>query len=185
MNKRGIGRVTAIISIVLISIVLVSVFLGAYFKSVKKSTSDDSALCLGIDLEPKTCYIYDQILNYYLNQIPNNNINIALNEYVALINVERHPGKGYIKGMKVITEDSAGNRYTNNTMNVSVGVLLSTSTDYSNFNEYDSVEVVARGFFNEVKSATVSAVVGDSNTVCPPTRVPIKCVRFLYSPPTP
>lgn len=185
MNKGGIGSVVGVVLIVLISIIAVSIFLGVYFKSIKKSTSDDSALCLGIDLEAKTCYFYDDILNYYLEQIPNNNFRIANGEHVTLLNVERHPGKGFVKGINVITEDSAGNIYTNNTMNVSVGVLFSTSTDYSNFNEYDSVEVVARGFFNEVKSATVSAVVGDSNTICPPTRIPVKCVRSLYGSPTP
>jgi|SRR3989338_10997496 len=182
MKKRGLGSVVAVVLIVLISIIAVSIFLGLYFKSIKKSTSDDSALCLGIDLEAKTCYIFDEILNYYLNQIPNNNIHIANGEYVTLLTVERHPGKGEIKGIIVTTEDSAGNKYSNKSIDVTVGNLFSASANYSNFNEYDSVDVVARGFYNEVRRATVSAIVGESKTICPPTRVPINCVRSLYGP---
>jgi len=179
MSKRGLGGVVAVVLIVLISIIAVSIFLAVYFKSVKKSTSDDSALCLGIDVGVKNCYYFNYLINYVNPPIPGMPV-IRENENALLMNVERFPGGGEIKSLRFEVEGVDGNKYSGKPIDINVGLFKAT-TNYTDFVEYSSVEAIIRDIPSAPKSVTVGAVVGDSETVCVPVRVPVKCEMFRTS----
>ncbi len=177
MNKKGLGSVVAFVVILLIALVFVSIFLGAYFRSVKKSTSDDSALCLGIDVGVKNCYFFNSLINIVnISGMPT----IGEGENALLMNIERFAGKGEIKGLRFEVEGIDGNKYSGSPIDINVG-SFSSSTSYADFVEYSSVEAVVRYIPNEPKYVAVGAVVGDSETVCAPIRAPVKCEMFRTS----
>lgn len=173
MKKRGLGSVVAIIILALIAIILVSIFLGAYLGNVKKNTSGDSSSCLGIDIGVTNCYIFDDRLNNYLP------LGQQVTGYTILMDVERAPGGREIGGLRFVVKNIEGNENLFEPMNISA-LNFNANTDYKNFIEYSSVSAVVRGLEKEPQSVAVSAVVGESQTICEPVNAAIECVGFPY-----
>ena len=180
--KRGLGSVVGVVLIILISVIAVSIFTAVYLKSVKKSTSDDSALCLGIDLQLKECILFNSTVTTYIVNpyIPSNPITGS----ALLLNVERFPGgeENEIKDLRFIVKDMLGNEHVYEPVDIFIPAPINwgANTNYSQFVEYDSTDAVIRDLgYDEVKSVSVSAVVGSSQTVCFPTRESIRCKNYL------
>ncbi len=172
MKRKGIGAVVGTILIVLISVVAVSIFLGVYLREVKKNTSGDSSLCFGIDLKINNCRI-----------IPISTFQaFGLNEYKPglLINIERFAGGKDIKNLKFVVTDSSGVIHIEEPVDLpslrNFGLYI--STNYSGFVEYNSVDAVVKNISYSLlvpPSISVSAVVGQSETICAPTREAVRC----------
>lgn len=176
MDKKGISSIVGFMVFLVVSVVLVSVFLAAYFKGIKKNTSDDTSLCFGIDLEVKSCFWFDNRINYLQIQgLPD----LLPYEHAILTNVERSPGGGDIKDLVLIAKDANGREYPVRPFELETSIFTS-STDYSKFLEYSSINSVARGIPAEPKYVDVAAVVGESGTVCAPAMKPVECKMLVY-----
>jgi len=170
MKRKGLGSVVAYILLILLAVVGVSILLGVYLRNVREGTSSDSSSCFGVDLEAKSCFLFkkETLDNFGL---PDENP-------LILINVERFPGGGDIKGLRFVVTNSSNNVNVEKPVNLTFMNTI-INTDYSSLIEYNSVETVIRdiSYVPDPYDVTVSvsAVVGKSETVCAPTRQSVKC----------
>lgn len=169
MKRKGIGAVVGTVVIILISVVGVTILLGAYLRSVDKGTSNDASSCFGIDLKATSCNIISPDLF--------NQAGLPDTKNGTLINVERFPGGGEITGLKFVITDSLGNVHIGEPADLPMLARfgLNIDTDYSDLIEYNSVEAIVRNITYIPVSVSVGAVVGDSKTVCAPTRDAVAC----------
>ena len=182
--RRGISSVVATVLIVVIVVIGAAIFLSVYLRSVRDITNRDLPLCAGIDLKLTKCIIFpagghipvNTATGYYI--LPSHSIYFL---------VERLPGGEVIRDLRFKIIDTDGKSHSERPVNVTIpGYHI--FTEYWLLAEYSTIEAVT---FVDLANyspaipdyATVSAVVGNSETVCAPTNEPIKC--YLYTPPTP
>lgn len=169
INKRGIGSIMGTVLIILISVVAVGILFGVLSKTLNKATKDESYLCLGIDIKVSDCIIVNgTIMNPLLPP------NLQINGFALLIGMERFPGGKNIENLKFAVKNSSSVSVMD-PINVSIP-FFSVDTDYTKFLEYSSFNAVVKDFPNPPSEVSVSAVVGESKTVCKPTREPTRCV---------
>lgn len=169
MNKKGIGSIVSYILIILLTVVGVAIFIGAFLRGVDKNTSDESASCLGIDLKLNGCVIIPMYI--VSNFLPDTG-------EAVIVNVERSPGGGEIKDLRFAVLDTLGNTHVEEPVNLEIGNVFKVDTNYSDFLEYESDDALLRNLSYNPVSISVSAVVGDSQTICPATRPSINCVIY-------
>lgn len=168
IERKGISTVVSSILIILLTIAGVAVLIGVFIGNVGKSTNDDSASCLGIDLKLNSCVIFPlSVVNTFFPE----EVGVSV-----LMNVERSPGGGEIKGLRFAVTDSLGNTHFEDPVNLKLGNLLEVNTNYSDFVEYDSDDALLRNLTYTPVSVSVSALVGNSLSICPATRPSINCV---------
>lgn len=170
-NKKGIGSIVSYILIILLTVVGVSIIIGAFLKTVDKSTSNDSASCIGIDLKINSCIVLDlSIVQTFFPGEPGISI---------LVNVERSPGGKEVKGLRFSVLDSNGQTHIEEPVNLKIGDIFNVDTNYSDFQEYESDDALIRNVTSYIPvSVKVNAVVGDSETICPATSPEVTCLDY-------
>lgn len=166
MERRGLGSIVSYILIILLTVVGAAILIGAVMKSIGNSTDNDSSSCLNVDLKLNSCVIIPlYIVNTFL---PDTGVS-------TIINVERSPGGGDVKGIKFVVIDTLGNTHVEDPVNLKIGEIFDVDTNYSDFQEYDSKDALLRNLSYTPASVSINAVVGKSNTICPANRQPINC----------
>lgn len=168
MSKKGVGSVVAYIILILLAIVGVSIFLGAYFKSIDKSTSDETASCFGIDLKVNNCVVFPKSLLTAAGLPDTGN--------GTLMGVERLPGGKEVTGMRFIFINLSGATHVEKPVDFE-GFGLSISTNYTSLLEYETIDAAVRNLDYHPLNVAVAAVVG-KDTVCTPTREPVICEGY-------
>ncbi len=174
MNKKGVGSIVAVVILILVAVAGASIFLGVYLRNVDEDTSGDSSSCFGIDLELNSCFIFIPAMTN-----PSIPPNLQLTGPALLMNAERFPGGGEIKGLRFIVTDDAGNAHTEEPVDLIIPALnFEVDTNYTDLVEYNGVDAIVRDLTYNPVSVAVSAVVGKSETICAPTREPVACRLF-------
>ncbi len=169
--RRGMSTV-GVVLIILLTIVAAGIFLSTTLKSIRESTAQEKAKCLGIDLKNTQCVIFPT--GYTL---PNSNYALPVDGIYAI--VERAYGGGEIRDLRFDLTYSSGRNEILKPVNIS-GAGYKIETGYNNFLEHSSKEValmpVTYNPPSEVPySLRVSAVVGKRDTICEPTSEPLPC----------
>lgn len=173
MNKKGIGSIVSYILLILLTVVGATIIIGAVMRSVSNSTDSDSASCLNVDLKLNSCVIIPMYI--VSNFLPDTGESI-------LLNVERLPGGKEVRGIRFAVTDTLGNVHVEEPVNLKIGEIFEVNTNYSDFLEYQSDDALIRNISYIPVSVAVSAVVGDSQTICSATRPAITCVVYGTTP---
>lgn len=175
MIRRGVGGVVGPILIVMIVVIAAGIFLSVYLRSVRDVANRDLPLCVGIDLKMIKCV-------GFLNGYPLPNGQLISGNGIYFI-VERAQGGGEIRDLRFKITDSEGKSRVERPINVSVaGIRINTA--YQQFVEHSTKEAALLPYSLTPQGGgipcevAVSAVVGDSNTICAPTSEPIECLLF-------
>lgn len=170
-NKRGIGSIVAYTLIILLTVAGASILIGAFLKSVDKSTSNDSASCVGIDLKLNSCVVIPlYVVQTFFPEEPGISI---------ILNIERLPGGKEVKGIRFSVVDTNGTNHLEVPVNLKIGDIFNVDTNYSDLVEYDSDDALIRNVTSYIPAyVSVNAVVGESETICPTTRPQITCFEY-------
>lgn len=171
MKRKGIGSIVSYSLIILLTVVGASILIGAFLKSIDKSTSNDSASCLGIDLKLNSCIVLPlSVVNTFFPTEPGISI---------LLNVERLPGGKEVKGIRFSVLDTDGQTHLEEPVNLKIGEIFNVDTNYSDLVEYDSDDALIRNVTSYIPAyVTVNAVVGKSETICPSTSPQVTCFEY-------
>ncbi len=175
MEKKAVGTIVGNVLIILLIVVAVGIFLSVFLGNVRDVASTDLPLCAGIDLKMVWCVGF--LGGYTLPTVS------AIQGNGIYFVVERLAGGGEIRDLRFKIIDGAGNSKVERPVNFTTPGF-SITTDYRKLVEHSTIEAVLLPY-NLSQSGVpcevaVSAVVGNSNTVCAPTSEPIKC-QLYYS----
>ena len=173
IKRKALSTIVGNVLVIMLVIIAAGIFLSVYLRSVRDIADRDLPLCTGIDLKMKWCVGF---LSGYT--LPNGQLLQGNGIYFL---VERLPGGGEIRDLRFKMTDPEKRSRSERPVNVSTaGVSITTA--YQQFVEYSAVEAALLPY-NLYQSGipcevTVSAVVGDSNTICAATQEPIKCLLY-------
>ena len=158
-----------VILIAALAVIGAAIFIGAYLRNMKDTTSNDAALCAGIDIWVKTCYYYPAS-----TVLPGGQQQLGVNGIYFL--VERGAGDGAIKDLRFsVTDLNSGETHSERPVNFT-GATYHITTEYFKLVEHSTIEAVVIPITYLPNEVRVSPVVGDSNTVCTPADRPLKCI---------
>ncbi len=175
MERKALSSVVGNILIIMFIVIAAGIFLSVYLRSVRNVADRDLPLCVGIDLKMLWCVGF---LNGYT--LPSG---YTLSGNGLYFVVERFPGGGEIRDLRFRIIDNEGKSRSERPVNFTIpGVKI--TTEYRKLVEHSTIEAVLLPYSLTPQGdgipceVSVSAVVGESNTICAPAREPIKCLFF-------
>lgn len=174
MGRKAISAIVGNVLIIVLVVVAVGIFLSIILRNIRNTTDTDLHLCPGIDLKLIWCVGF---LNGFT--LPTGQPIEGSGIYFV---VERGPGGKEIRDLRFNIIDNEGNNKVERPVNFTTAGF-SITTQYNKLVEHSTIEAALLPY--DVSQSgipckvAVSAVVGDSNTICAPTSEPINCQ--LYS----